>query len=109
MEIRVKIPKETESKVEKKIIIPQIKYNENENRFYNENKEWMEIIFSTEFNRINIKFSGIPNSQILEILKTANWRYSSKLKLWYPHGMDAAVTSHNLAQQIQKCYYTNKQ
>lgn len=101
MEIRVNIPK-----IIKKDKPQPVKQEDIvENRFYNENGEWMEIINSAEFHRYNIKFSNIPSAIIIEILKAASWQYSPSKKIWYPHGNDAAKISHNFAIQIQKAYY----
>lgn len=101
MEIRINIPKE----IIKKDVPQSIKKEVVENRYYNDNGDWMEIINSAEFHRYNIRFSSIPTTIIIEILKAGSWQYAPQKKIWYPHGADASKTSLNFAKQIQQAYY----
>lgn len=103
MEIRINIPKE----VIKNDVPQSIKEDVVENRYYNENGEWMEIINSAEFHRYNIRFSSNPNEKIIGILTARRWQYSYHKQIWYPHGFGAAEDSLEFAKQIQELYYND--
>ena len=67
----------------------------------------MEIIYSNEFNRANIKFSGIPSEDVRAEMKQAGWLFSRKNEVWYPTNK-AQEESNEFAKKLQEKYFSEQ-
>ena len=67
----------------------------------------MEIIYSNEFNRANIKFSGIPSEEVRAEMKQAGWLFSRKNEVWYPTNK-AQEESNEFAKKLQEKYFSEQ-
>ena len=67
----------------------------------------MEIIYSNEFNRANIKFSGIPDEEVRAEMKQAGWLFSRKNEVWYPTNK-AQEESNEFAKKLQEKYFSEQ-
>ncbi len=68
----------------------------------------MEIIYSEQFKRANIRFNGKPAEEIREELKKEGWFYSRNHNVWYPK-KEAVENSQSFVLQIKEKYFPENQ